>query len=93
MFLAYKNSGFKRFCLHTQLSFCVSFFSAQLSGNFLKIAFFKKRMQNLGFSIFSVLSTKFGNSLCLGLLKHYKNRGFRNFWCVLLLKEKNTGKK
>ena len=25
VFLAYKNSGFKRFVLHTQLSFCVFF--------------------------------------------------------------------
>ena len=64
VFLAYKNSGFKRFGLHTQLSFCV-FFCAQLSGNFLKIAFFKKRVQKLGFSIFSVLSIKFENSLFL----------------------------
>ena len=64
VFLAYKNCGFKRFCLHTQLSFCV-FFGAQLSGNFLKIAFFKKRVQKLFFffSIFSVLSLNFGNSL------------------------------
>ena len=77
VFLAYKNSGFKRFVLHTQLSFCV-FFCAQLSGNFLKIAFFKKRVQKLGFSIFSVLSLKI---LFFGLLKHYKNGGFSIF-CV-----------
>ena len=62
VFLAYKNSGFKRFGLHTQLSFSVSF-GAQLSGNSLKIAFFEKRVQKLGFSIFSVLSLSFGNSL------------------------------
>ena len=43
----------------------VFFFGAQLSGNFLKIAFFKKRVQKLGFSIFSVLSIKFENSLFL----------------------------
>ena len=53
LFLAYKNSGFKRF-LHTQLSF--SFFCAQLSGSYLKIAFFKKWVQKLGFSNFCVLS-------------------------------------
>ena len=58
-----------------------------------KIAFFKKRAQKLGFSIFSVLSLDFENSLFLGLLKHYKNRGFGNFWCFLLLKEKKTSKK
>ena len=90
--LAYKNSGFKRFVLHTQLSFCV-FFCPQFSGNFLKIAFFKKRVQKLGFPIFSVLSLNFENSLFLGLLKHYKNRGFSNFLCFVLLKEKKTGKK
>ena len=89
VFLAYKNRGFKRFVLHTQLSFCV-FFCAQLSGNFLKIAFLKKRVQKLGFSIFSVLSLNFE---FFGLLKHYKNRGFSNFLCFLLLKEKKTGKK
>ena len=52
LFLAYKNSGFKRF-LHTQLSFSV-FFCAQLCGNYLKIAFFKKWVQKLGFSNFCV---------------------------------------
>ena len=71
MFLAYKNSGFKRFVLHTQLSFCV-FFCAHFSGNFLKIAFFKERVQNLGFSIFSVLSLDFENSLFFGLLNTIK---------------------
>ena len=65
VFLAYKNSGFKRFVLHTQLSFCV-FFCPQLSDNFLKIAFFKKRVQKLGFSNFSVLSLNFENSHFLG---------------------------
>ena len=55
VFLAYKYSGFKRFVLHTQLSFCV-FFCAQLSGNFLEIAFFKKGCKNWVFqiSVFSV---------------------------------------
>ena len=53
VFLAYKNSGFKRFVLHTQLSFCV-FFCPQFSGNFLKIAFFKKGCKNwvFQFSVF-----------------------------------------
>ena len=92
VFLAYKNSGFKRFVLHTQLSFCV-FFCPQFSGNFLKITFFKKRVQKLGFSIFSVLSLNFEKYLFLGLLKHYKNRGFSNFLCFVLLKEKKTGQK
>ena len=91
LFSRYKNRGFRRF-VFAQFSFCV-FFCAQLSCNFLKIAFFeKKRVQKLGFSIFSVLSLHFENSLLLGLLKHNKNRGFSIF-CVLLLKEKKIGKK
>ena len=93
VFLAYKNSGFKRFVLHTQLSFCV-FFCPQFSGNFLKIAFFKKRVQNLGFSIFSVLSLNYENSLFLGLLKHYKNMGFQQFFVFCVVdREENKQKK
>ena len=42
------------------------------------MAFFKKKVQKLGFSIFSVLSLNFENSLFGGLLKHYKNRGLSN---------------
>ena len=71
----------------------VFLFCAQLSGNFLKITFFKRRVQKLGFSFFSVLSLNFENYLFLGLLKHYKNRGFSNCLCFVLLKEKKTGKK
>ena len=59
--------------LQTQLSFCV-FVGAQLSGNFLKIAFLKQKGATLFFSDF--LRCKF--NLCfffLCLLKHYKNRG------------------
>ena len=73
-FSHYKNRGFRRFFW---LSYhCVCLFCSQLSGKFLKIAFFKKRVQKLGFSIFCVLSLNFENSLFLGLPKHYKNRGF-----------------
>ena len=71
----------------------VFFFCFQLFFIYLKIAFFKKGVQNLVFSIFSVLSYFFGNSLFLGWLKHYKNRGFSRFWCFLFLKEKKIGKK
>ena len=71
----------------------VFFLCFHLFANFLKIAFFKKRVQKLGFSIFSVLSLIFENSLFLGLLKHYKNRGFSRFLCFWLLKEKKIGKK
>ena len=58
------------------LSYHCVFFCSQLLANFLKIAFFKKRVQKLGFSIFCVLSLNIENYLFLGLLKHYKNRGF-----------------
>ena len=75
-FSHYKNRGFRRFFLFSYHCVCVCVFCSQLSGNFLKIAFFKKRVQKLGFSIFCVLSLNVENSLFLGLLKHYKNRGF-----------------
>ena len=75
LFLTYKNSGFKRFLAHTH-NYHFVFFCAQLSGNYLKIAFFKKGVQKLGFSIFCVLGLHFENYLFLDLLKHYKNRGF-----------------
>ena len=41
---------------------CVCFLCSQLLANFLKIAFFKKMVQKLGFSIFCVLSLNFENS-------------------------------
>ena len=53
LFLAYKIVVSSDFW-HTQLSFCF-YCLPKLSGKFLKIAFFKKRVQNLGFSIFCVL--------------------------------------
>ena len=96
-FFAFYFGGFKgqvrwpEFC--TLSYHFVFFFCPQFSGNFLKIAFFKKRVQNLGFSVFSVLSLNYENSLFLGLLKHYKNRGFSTFLCSVLLKEKKTGKR
>ena len=46
-----------------QLSLCVCVFCSQLSGNLLKIAFYKTRVQKLGFSIFCVLSLNFENYL------------------------------
>ena len=69
------------------------FFCAQLSGNFLKIAFFKKRVQKLGFSIFSVLSLNFEKFLFLGLPKHYKI-GVSAILCVFIAeREENRQKK
>ena len=53
--------GFRRF-LQTQLSFCV--FWCPIISQFSKNCLFsKKRVQKLGFSIFSVLSLNFENSL------------------------------
>ena len=62
VFLAYKKVV-SRYLVCTLSYHFVFFFGAQLSGNFLKLAFFEKRVQKLGFSIFSVLSLNFGNSL------------------------------
>ena len=55
LFLAYKNSGFKRFLAHTVIILC--FFGAQLSGNYLKIAFFPKKGAKIVF--FNFLCFKF----------------------------------
>ena len=79
--------------LFCTLSYHFVFFLSPIFWQFLKIAFFKKRVQKLGLPIFSVLSLNFENSLFLGLLKHYKNRGFSKNLCFVLLKEKKTGKK
>ena len=58
-FSHYKNRGFRWFLWCSVISVC--FF--QLFFSYLKIAFFKKRVQKLVFSIFSVLSYFFKNSL------------------------------
>ena len=77
-FSHYKNRGFRRFCLGSIVIVCVCvcvcvfFFGAQLSGNFLKIAFFKKGAKIEVFQFSVCLTLNFENSLFLGLLKHYK---------------------
>ena len=86
----YKNRGFRRFFCSI-IIVCVCVFCSQLLANFLKIAFFKKRVQKLGFSIFCVLSLNFENSLFLGLLKHYKIGVSANF-CVFLVVREEKGK-
>ena len=48
VFLAYKNSGFKRFVLHTQLSFCV-FFLSPIFWQFSKNSLFQKKGAKIGF--------------------------------------------
>ena len=61
LFLAYKNSGFKRFLAHTVIILC--FFLCPIIWQLSKNSLFQKRVQKLGFSIFCVLSLKFENSL------------------------------
>ena len=68
------------------------FFCVQLFANFLKIAFFENRVQKLGFSNFSVLSSFFENYLFLGLLKHYKI-GVSADVCVFVVEREEKGKK
>ena len=60
LFLAYKNSGFKRFVAHTVIILCF-LFGAQLSGSYLKIAFLKKRVATIGFFKFLCFKLIFGN--------------------------------
>ena len=90
-FSHYKNRGLRRF-FWAQLSLCV-FFCSQLSGSFLKIAFFKKRVQKLGFPIFCVLTLKFENSLFLGLLKHYEIGVSADFCVFCCCKRRKRQKK
>ena len=58
VFLAYKNSGFKRFVLHTQLSFCV-FFLSPIFWQFSKNSLFQKKGAKIGFSNFQCFKFKF----------------------------------
>ena len=74
LFLAFKNSGFKRFLAHTVIILC--FCCAQISDNCLKIAFLKKGCKKIGFFNFLCFNLKFWNFSFSGLLKHCKNSGF-----------------
>ena len=67
----------------------VFFVCFQLFFSFLKIAFFKEGVQF--FSIFSVLSYVFENSLFLGLLKHIKNKGF-SIWGFFVVERRKQEK-
>ena len=75
------------------LSYHFVFFCAQLSGNFLNIAFFKKRVQKLVFFFFflcfkfEILKFSF-----LGLLKHYKIWGFSKFRNFFVEREESRQK-
>ena len=89
-FSHYKNRGFKWFFGCSVISLC--FFLFPVICQFSKNSLFQKRVHKIGFFNFQCFKLNFENSLFFGLLKHYKNRGFSNFWVFLLLKEKKTGK-
>ena len=57
VFLAYKNSGFKRLVLHTQLSFCV-FFLSPIFWQFSKNSLFQKKGAKFGFFNFQCFKFK-----------------------------------
>ena len=58
VFLAYKNSGFKRFVLHIQLSFCV-FFLSPILWQFSENSLFQKKGAKIGFSNFQCFKFRF----------------------------------
>ena len=72
-----------------QFSFCV-FSCAQLSANFLKIAFFKKKGAKSGFPNFLCLSLTWKN-IFFRFAKTQKE--FRPMFVIFLLKEKRISKK
>ena len=72
----------------------VCVFCVQLSANFPKIAFFQKNeCKDWFFSIIFCFKYNFGKISFLGLLEHYKNRGFSQFLWFFLLKKKRIDKK
>ena len=91
LFLAYKNSGFKRFLAHTVIILC--FFLCPIIWQLSKNSLFQKRVQKMCFSNFCVLSQFLENSLFLGLLKHYKNRGFSRFLCFFVFEREKRQEK
>ena len=95
-FSHYRNRGFRRFCFCSVIIVCICvcvFLGAQLSGNFLKIAFFKKRVQKLGFSIFCVLSLNLEKLIFWGLQKHYKIGVSANFGVFVVEREEKDKKR
>ena len=90
-FSHYKNRGFRWF-FGSQLSVCVLFLFPVIF-QFSKNSLFQKRGAKNGFFNFQCFNFFFWKFSFLGLLKHYKNRGFSNFGVFWLLKEKKIGKK
>ena len=78
--------------LHTQLSFSV-FFLCPIIWQLSKNSLFQKMGAKIGFFKFLCFKLIFGKFSFLGLLKHYKNRGFSRFLCFLFLKEKKRQEK
>ena len=75
----YQNRAFRPF-LVLAYNFACFFVSSYLP--------ISKKGANIGFSNFCVLSLHLEGSLLQGLPKHYRNRGFSQFLCFVLLKEK-----
>ena len=71
----------------------VCFFCVQLFANFLRIALFNRKGAKIGFFKFLCFKLKFGNFSFLGLLKHYKKRGFRPIFVFCVVEREEGGKK
>ena len=75
---------------HTQLSFC--FFFCPIIRQLSKNSLFQKKGAKIGFFKFLCFKLIFRKFSFLGLLKHYKNRGFSRFLCFFVF-EREKGKK
>ena len=86
-FSHYKNRGFRWFLVlsYQFVFFVFSYFQ------FSKNSLFQKRGAKIGFFNFQCFKLFFWKFSFLGLLKHYKNRGFSNFGVVE--REENRPKK
>ena len=76
--------------LHTQLSFSV--FLCPLIWQLSKNSLFQKKGAKIGFFKFLCFKLIFGKFSFLGLLKHYKNRGFSRFLFFVFEREKRQKK-
>ena len=90
LFLAYKNSGFKRFLAHTVIILC--FFLCPIIWQLSKNSLFQKKGAKNGFFKFLCFKLIFGKFSFLGLLKHYKI-GVSADFCVFCFWKRKKGKK
>ena len=89
-FSHYKNRGLRWF-FGAQLSVCVLFLFPVIF-QFSKNSLFQKRGAKIGFSNFQCFKLIFWKFSFLGLLKHYKNRGFSKFGFFVVEREENRQK-